>query len=215
MAFTYEYPHPAVSVDIVVFTVKARALNVLLIRRGAEPFRGRWALPGGFVEIDEGLEQAARRELKEETGVDVATVEQLRAFGNPGRDPRERVISIAHFVVLAEAELEIRADSDADEAALFALAELPALAFDHDRILAHARKRLAADAADPLYALRAVPDTFTLPDLKVAYECVSGGQADRRNFRKRVLASGRVEPTGETRRTGSRRPAKLYRRTGA
>jgi 8-oxo-dGTP diphosphatase len=215
VAYTYEYPHPAVSVDVVVFTVYEAALSVLLIRRGAEPFRGRWALPGGFVEIDEGLEHAARRELKEETGVDVATVEQLRAFGDPGRDPRERVISVAHVALIAPPDLRINASSDADAAAVFPVNDLPRLAFDHDRILALARERLSAAAADPLYALRVVPETFTLPELQGAYECLSGDTADRRNFRKRVLGSGRVEPTGETRHTGSHRPANLYRRKDA
>lgn len=215
MTYTYEFPHPAVSVDVVVFTVHEGVLAVLLIRRGAQPFRGRWALPGGFVEIDEGLEQAARRELKEETGVDVATVEQLRAFGDPGRDPRERVISVAHVALIAESDLRISASSDADDAALFPVNELPGLAFDHDRILALARKRLSADAADPLYALRALPETFTLPELQRVYECLSGEAADRRNFRKRVLSSGRIEPTGATRHAGSHRPATLYRRNDA
>lgn len=215
MAYTYEYPHPAVSVDTAVFTVRERALCVLLILRGAEPYKGRWALPGGFVEIDEGLEHAARRELKEETGVDAATVEQLRAFGDPGRDPRERVISVAHFVLVPAADLEIKADSDADEASLFPVDDLPSLAFDHDRILELARARVAAHAADPLYALQVLPGTFTLPELQAASECLSGESADRRNFRKRVLGSGRIEPTGEKRHSGSRRPAKLYRRADA
>ncbi len=213
MAYTYEHPHPAVTVDIVVFTVLQRALCVLLIRRGGEPYRGRWALPGGFVDIDEGLEQAARRELREETGVDAATVEQLHAFGDPRRDPRERVISVAHYALVPQSSLEIEADSDADEATLFRVDELPALAFDHDRIVAFARARVASMAADPLLALRLVADTFTLPELQAAWECIAGESADRRNFRKRVLGSGQVEPTGEQRVTGARRPAKLYRRT--
>lgn len=215
MAYTYEYPHPAVSVDTVVFTLCEGTLCVLLIRRGAEPFKGRWALPGGFVEIDEGLEDAARRELREETGVEARTIDQLRAFGDPGRDPRERVISVAHFALVPEDALDIRADSDADEAGLFTVEDVPALAFDHDAILATARARLAAACADPLYALRAVGDTFTLPELEDAYESLSGESADRDGFRKRVLGSGRVEPTGETHDGGSGRPETLYRRADA
>ena len=138
MAYTYDYPHPAVTVDVVVFTTRDDDLKVLLIRRGREPFKDMWALPGGFIDIDEGLEQAARRELKEETGVDVVDLEQVGAFGDPERDPRERVITVAYYTVIPFDQLHIEASSDASDAKLFSVNGLPELACDHALILQQA-----------------------------------------------------------------------------
>ncbi len=135
MSYTYDYPHPAVTVDVVVFTGRDDDSSVLLIRRGQDPFKGMWALPGGFVDIDEGLEEAARRELKEETGVDVADLEQVGAFGDPDRDPRERIITVAYCAVVAAESLQPRAASDAREARLFSMKDLPELACDHREII--------------------------------------------------------------------------------
>ena len=138
--YTYEYPRPAVTVDIVIVTREARP-RVLLIRRKHEPFAGCWALPGGFVEMEESLESAARRELFEETGVQTKSLEQLAVFGDPGRDPRGRVISIAYLAAVNPAQLKPRAADDAAEVGWFALARPPRLAFDHKEILAAARQR--------------------------------------------------------------------------
>jgi 8-oxo-dGTP diphosphatase len=149
MAYSYPYPHPAVTVDIAVFTVVEGEWQVLLIRRDQEPFEGLWALPGGFVGIDEELEQAARRELLEETGVEAALLEQVGAFGRPDRDPRERVISIAYLTLVSYQRLDTRAGSDAAEVRLFSVDELPQLAFDHADILALARQRLSGRREAP------------------------------------------------------------------
>ena len=134
MPYTYDYPHPAVTVDIVLFSIRREIPSVLLIRRAREPFKGKWALPGGFVDIDEDLEQAARRELEEETGLRDIALEQFHTFGAVDRDPRERVISVAFLAVLPE-EAEPRAGSDAADAGWFPLANLPDMAFDHRQIL--------------------------------------------------------------------------------
>ena len=142
--FTYKHPRPALTVDCVVFGLDQATLKVLLIRRKQEPFAGRWALPGGFVNVDENLDDAARRELLEETGLEPGSIEQLHTFGAPDRDPRERVVSVAYYALVNIGEHRIRAASDAREAAWFPVAEAPDLAFDHDRILELALTRLKA-----------------------------------------------------------------------
>ena len=142
MAYQYAYPRAALGVDCVVFGRDGDALSILLIRRAREPFAGCWALPGGFLELDETLEQAALRELEEEAGVRLAHMQQLRAFDALDRDPRERMISIAHLAVVDRASLAPRGGDDASEAAWFDVEALPPLAFDHAEILAFARERL-------------------------------------------------------------------------
>ncbi len=211
MSYTYDYPHPAVTVDVVVFTIHDGALKVLLIRRAMDPFEGMWALPGGFVGMRESLRRAAWRELKEETGVHAAFLEQLGAFGHPQRDPRERVISIAYYALIPFERLEIAAASDARDARLFALADVPELAFDHSRILRRARGRLRDKFQDPIIALQLVAESFTLSELQGVYELILGEALDKRNFRKKILALGLIEPTGELKRAGAHRPARLYK----
>lgn len=142
--YCYDHPHPAVSVDIAVFRRRDTTLEIVLIRRAAEPFRGDWALPGGFVEIDESLDAAARRELAEETGIEDVALEQLRAFGAPDRDPRERVITVAYCGLVTGRSADLRAASDARRAAWIGMDRLPALAFDHGQIVAAARRRIEA-----------------------------------------------------------------------
>jgi 8-oxo-dGTP diphosphatase len=138
--FCYDYPRPAVTVDVIIVT-RERSPRVLLIRRKHDPFAGMWAIPGGFVDMDESLEDAARRELTEETGVAVGRLEQLHAFGDPGRDPRGRTISVAYLARVRASQVRPRADDDAAEAAWHPLDHLPPLAFDHHKILAYARRR--------------------------------------------------------------------------
>jgi 8-oxo-dGTP diphosphatase len=143
--FTYDYPRPAVTVDVVIVTREANP-RVLLIRRKHAPFAGMWALPGGFVDMDESLEAAARRELFEETGVRAARLEQLHTFGDPGRDPRGRTISVAYLAQVSRARLKPRAADDAAEVAWHSLRSPPRLAFDHRKIVAHARRHLQLGA---------------------------------------------------------------------
>lgn len=142
-SYTYEHPRPSVTVDIVVFQSRPDSLHVLLIQRGREPYKGYWALPGGFVEMDEPLEATARRELQEETGLSVPSLDQLGAYGDPERDPRGRVISIVYLALLPEkADSQVAGASDASRAAWFPVNDLPSLAFDHDKILQDARRNL-------------------------------------------------------------------------
>lgn len=147
MPYTYQYPRVALSVDCVVFAREGSATRVLLIKRGREPYQDHWAIPGGFVEPDETLERAALRELEEETGLKLTRCQQLRAFDAIDRDPRERVISVVHWTVVNAAEHQPRGSDDASEAAWFDVTALPALAFDHAEVLAHAQRALASSDA--------------------------------------------------------------------
>jgi 8-oxo-dGTP diphosphatase len=211
MTFSYEHPHPAVSVDIVIFTVRDRQLKLLLVRRAFEPYRGNWALPGGFVGIDESVEDAARRELEEETGVTGVFLEQLYTFGAPKRDPRERVITIAHYALVPSDHFQLRAATDAEAVGWFALDELPSLAFDHGEIVSLAHRRLVSKLDYSTIALAFMPKKFTLSELQDVYEIIRQERIDKRNFRKWVLALGHVAETREERRGASHRPARLYR----
>ncbi|HEY7840490.1 MAG TPA: NUDIX domain-containing protein [Gammaproteobacteria bacterium] len=210
MTYQYEYPHPAVTTDIVIFTLQDDELKALLIRRALPPFKDSWALPGGFIEIDEDLEACALRELEEETGVTGVYLEQLYTFGRPDRDPRERVITVAYYALVPFDRMNIRASSDATEVAWHACKRLPPLAFDHSRIIQLALERLAAKIDYSTIALQFMPERFTLGELQRVYEAILGEPQDKRNFRKRVMAYGCIEPTGETRRNGNHRPAQLF-----
>ena len=211
MAYCYEYPHPAVTTDVVVFTIRDEHLEVLLVKRAADPYKDYWALPGGFVDIDEDLPDCAKRELEEETGAAGVYLEQLYTFGRPGRDPRERVISVAYYALVPAERLQIRAASDAKAVGWFALTDLPALAFDHDGIIALAHKRLASKLDYSTIALQFMGETFTLSRLQSVYEVILGERLDKRNFRKRVLALDCIEDAGKLARNGNHRPARLYR----
>jgi 8-oxo-dGTP diphosphatase len=209
--YCYPYPHPAVTTDVVVFTIREGRLQLLLIRRGGEPFEGHWALPGGFLAIDEDLELCAKRELEEETGVAGVYLEQLYTFGRPGRDPRERVISVAYYALVPSERLALRPASDATEAAWFPVADLPPLAFDHDQIISTAHERLVAKLDYSTIAFQFLADTFTLSELQEVYETLVDAELDKRNFRKWALALEQIEETGELRRRGRHRPARVYR----
>lgn len=210
MAYTYQHPHPAVTTDIVIFTIRSQRFELLLIRRADDPFKNCWALPGGFIEIDEDLEHCALRELEEETGVSGVYLEQLYTFGAPGRDPRERVISVAWYALAPPDRINIRAASDAREIAWFDVRQLPPLAFDHKNIVELAHQRLSAKLNYSTIALQFMPEKFTLGELQEVYETVLGEKLDKRNFRKRFLALNCIKDTGERRRNGRHRPARLY-----
>ena len=211
MPFTYEYTRPAVTVDITIFTVRNDELNVLLIKRAETPFQGEWALPGGFVTENEGLEAAAERELVEETGVSGVYLEQLATFGAPGRDPRGHTITVAYYALIPSDNLELTASTDAEGVAWFGIDKLPDLAFDHDEILEQALDRLVSKLEYSTIAFQLMPESFTLTELQHVYELIERKAIDKRNFRKRILALAAIEPTGEEKREGPHRPAKLYR----
>ncbi len=209
--YSYRYPHPAVTTDVVVFSISDGKLKLLLIKRGQNPYTGSWAVPGGFLEIDESLEECARRELKEETGMDGIHLEQLHAFGKPGRDPRERVVSVAFYAIAPTADKEPLAGSDATDVAWFPIEQLPKLAFDHSDIIALAHKRLTFNLNCSTIAFRFLSETFTLSETQKVYEIISNNTLDKRNFRKSIINSGVIEETDELRRHGNHRPARLYR----
>ena len=211
MAYTYEYPHPAVTTDIVIFTIRQDELKVLLINRGLPPYQGMWALPGGFVNLDESLEEGARRELEEETGVSDVYLEQLYTFGEPDRDPRERVITVAYYALVPTDEIDIKAGSDAEGVSWIGMQDLPELAFDHQDILDMAYERLSAKLDYSTIAFQFMPRDFTLSELQCVYEVILREPMDKRNFRKRILGLDVIEETGKDKRDGAHRPAKLYR----
>ncbi len=211
MPYTYRYPHPAVTTDIVIFTIRQDELKVLLIKRALPPYKGEWALPGGFIKLGESLEESARRELVEETGVSGVYLEQLYTFGQPDRDPRERVITVAYYALVPSDKLEILAGSDAEGVSWFGLKELPDLAFDHKPILKMAHERLVAKLDYSTIAFQFMPTQFTLSELQHVYELVLREQIDKRNFRKRILSLNLIKETGKERKAGAHRPAKLYR----
>ncbi len=182
---TYEYPRPALTVDIVVFSLWAGKLQLLLIQRGAEPFLGRWALPGGFVKMDESLEEAAQRELQEETGVSAAFMEQLYTYGEPDRDPRGRVVTVACFTLLpADAPISAEGGSDAAQARWFPVDAQPELAFDHSDIITYALRRLRCKLEYSAVGFELLPEEFTLTELQQTYEIVLGEKLDKPNFRR-------------------------------
>jgi 8-oxo-dGTP diphosphatase len=201
--------NPAVTVDVVMLALHKDQLQVLLIKRDIAPFRGRWAIPGGFVHVDESLENAARRELKEETGVKDVYLEQLFTFGDPRRDPRGRVITVAYIALLPGA-VKVEAASDAREAQWWPAIDLPPLAFDHTEIVNYALTRLRYKLEYSAVGFRLLPDTFTLSELQKAYEIILNEPLDKRNFRRRIIEAEVIEPLDES-RSGDGRPARLYR----
>ena len=213
MPHCYDYPRPAVTTDIVVFTLRHERLSVLLIRRAHEPFAGAWALPGGFVEPGETLEQGALRELQEETGLTQVYLEQLYTFGEPERDPRGRVISVAYLALAPWEALQPVAASDAAALDWFDVAQLPPLAFDHRDILSLAHARLRAKMSYSTLAFRLLPEIFTFHELQRVYEIIKEQALDKRNFRKFIRSLHVLQETGERRRGGAHKPAMLYRLT--
>jgi len=205
----HKYHYPAITVDVVIFTLRDDDLQVLLIQRKIPPFEGRWAIPGGFVEASESLEVAARRELQEETGVRDVYLEQLYTFGDPKRDPRGRVVTVAYLALVA-APLAVQAGSDASDARWWPVAKLPKLAFDHTQILQYALKRLRYKLEYSAVGFQLLPPTFTLTEIQKAYETVLGEPLDKRNFRRRILEADILEEAGVAGESRGR-PAKLYR----
>ncbi len=215
MVYTSDYPIFSVTVDVVALTIRSDALCALVVRRGEAPHRGRWALPGGFVQVDEDLAPAATRELSEETGVRVDALEQLATYGAPRRDPRGRTVSVAHLAVIPWAP-EAQAGSDAADAdwrPVESLLRPRALAFDHGRILADGVERARSMLEYTNLATRFVPDLFTITELREVYDVIWGSELDPGNFHRKVVSGtvGFVEESGERREGGAGRPARLFR----
>lgn len=198
----------SVAVDVVVFAIIKNELNVLLIKRVVEP-KDMWAIPGGFVKEDESLDDAAIRELKEETGVSNVYLEQLYTFGEPKRDPRGRVISVSYFALVNHEVLSLKSGSDAKEAKWFPINHNQKLAFDHDKILKYARKRLIWKLEYTNVAYGFLPTRFSLTDLQKVYEAVLGVKLDKRNFRRKFIATNLIKAT-KAKEGGAHRPATLY-----
>jgi len=198
-----------VTVDIVIFTIQTGVLKVLLVKRKIPPFAGQFAIPGGFVHEDEGLDQAALRELREETGVSDVYLEQLYSFGKPDRDPRGRVITVAYFALIS-ADRKLMAGSDAAEADWYSMDHLPSLAFDHAAILNYALERLRNKLEYTTVGFQLLPEKFTLTELQEVYEAILGKNLDKRNFRRKMSVLKILKPLPEYRR-GGQRPAQVYR----
>jgi 8-oxo-dGTP diphosphatase len=213
MPHTYEYPRPAVTVDCVVFglDLSAADLKILLIQRSGEPFANHWALPGGFVDMDETLDAAAKRELQEETGLSRLYLEQLYTFGDPGRDPRDRVITVAYYALVKLTDFNPRAASDAKDVAWFAVSDLPPLAFDHDQVIETALTRLKGKVRYQPIGFELLPTKFTLSQLQRLYETVLERTLDKRNFRKKILGMGLLVELTEIQKDVAHRAARLYR----
>ena len=205
-----KYERPSVTVDVVVFSVVEGELKVLLIKRKNWPFEGMWAIPGGFVDMDEPLEDAAARELYEETGVEGFYLEQFYTFGQPDRDPRTRVISVAYLALVDRSQLQPRAADDAADVGWFSLHDPPPLAFDHVDVLKRALQRLRHKLESTALGSLFMPVEFTLGELRQAYERILNEKLDGRRFRRRILAADILEEAGKRRGDG-RRAARLYR----
>lgn len=207
-----KYDRPSVTVDVVVFTLAGNDLQVLLVQRKYPPDAGMWAIPGGFVHLSESLDDAARRELREETGVTDVYLEQLYTFGAPDRDPRTRVITVAYFALVPFPAVALPdPQEDAAAAAWFSMSQLPPLAFDHPEILEYALTRLRYKLEYTMVGFELLPDTFTLSELQHAYEIILGEALDKRNFRRKILSADIIEETGKMQKEAEGRPAKLYR----
>ena len=210
--YIYDYPRPALTVDCVVFGLDLlnKSLKILLIQRKLEPFQGKWALPGGFVQMDETLEGAAGRELQEETGLAGIYLEQLGAFSAVDRDPRDRIVTVAFLALVKMNNLVLHADTDASDAAWFDFNDIPALAFDHEEILEMAVARLREKLRRQPLGFELLPKKFTLTQLQMLYEIVLETDLDKRNFRKKILSMGLLNELDEIQKDVSHRAARLY-----
>jgi 8-oxo-dGTP diphosphatase len=204
-------PSDMVTVDTLAFAIHDGILDILLVKRKQDPFKATWALPGGFItSSDNTLEEAAIRELYEETNIKNIYLEQLYTFGDRKRDPRGRVVSVAYMALLCNDEFELRASTASSGVAWWPVKKLPELAFDHENIISYGHQRLKYKIEYSPAAFKLLPDKFTLRDLQSVYEAVLGKAVDNRNFRKKFLQTGILQELDETSQESSYRPARLY-----
>ena len=209
LKYHYKYPHPSVTTDCVIFGFDGTKLNVLLVERGVEPYKGRWALPGGFLKMDESAETGARRELIEETGLKTGYIRQFHTFTDPERDPRERVITIAFYALVRISE--VQGGDDAAQACWFPVDNVPALAFDHDLILRRATDELRKQIHFEPIGFELLPEQFTMKQLQHLYEAILGVTFDRRNFYNKMLKLGILTELDEKVPLPNRKLAYLYK----
>lgn len=207
--YCYSYPRPSVTTDCVIFGYDGHDLKILLIKRGIEPFKGMWAFPGGYLQMDETALECAQRELREETGLESAYLEQFRTFSDVNRDPRGRVITIAHLALVKIAE--VQGGDDAERAQWFRICDVPQLAFDHDMILRDAMKTLREKIHFEPIGFELLPEIFTMPQLQNLYESILEVHFDRRNFSNKMLHLGILEDIGERPSNASNRIPVKYR----
>lgn len=205
--FSYRYPRPAVTTDCVIFGFDGKQLHILLIERSRDPYKGTWALPGGFLEMDETAEEGAARELYEETHVKDVFLEQFYVFSAVNCDPRERVVTIAFYALVRQSDYQILAGDDAARACWFEVDELPPLAFDHDEIISKAREHLKIKLKVSPIAFRLLDEQFTMGELQRVYELISGRTYDRQNFYRQAMVSGLLENINEKESS----PTRLFR----
>ncbi|PIQ84279.1 MAG: NUDIX hydrolase [Candidatus Omnitrophica bacterium CG11_big_fil_rev_8_21_14_0_20_63_9] len=203
-------PKHAIAVDVVLLTIQGGTLKVLLVKREQAPYRGTWALPGGVVGADESVDDAALRELHEETNIGNIYLEQLYTFGDPTRDPRGRVITVAYYALVNWQQFQLKARQRVTEASWFAVKRLPTLAFDHRRIVDYALERLRYKINYTTVGFQLLPREFTLTELQSSYEVILGQRLDKRNFRRKMLQLGILKDTAHVRAIGRQRPARLY-----
>ena len=208
LKYHYKYPHPSVTTDSVIFGFDGVGLNVLLVRRGIEPYQGCWTFPGGFLQMDETVEEGAARELQEETGLRQAYMNQFHVYSDPQRDPRERVITVAFYALVRISE--VKGGDDAAEACWFPITEVPRLAFDHDRILRDALQALQRNIHFEPVGFELLPAKFTMAQLQHLYEAILGVQFDRRNFYNKMLRLGILTSLGERVASQKGKDAYLY-----
>ena len=209
LKYCYKYPHPSVTTDCVIFGFDGTKLSVLLVKRGVEPYKGRWAFPGGFMNMDESAEEGALRELQEETGLKGAYIRQFHTFTAPERDPRERVITIAYYALVRMQE--VAGGDDADDARWFTLDEVPQLAFDHDQILRKAQKALRQQIHFEPIGVELLPEAFTIKELQNLYEAILDVHFDRRNFYNKMKRLEMLDATNEKVNPSKQKEAILFR----
>ncbi len=209
-SYTYKYPHPSVTTDCVIFGFDGKELNILLVERGVEPYKGLWALPGGFLKMDETVEECARRELKEETNVSNVFLEQFHTFSAVDRDPRDRVITVAFYALVKPDDYEVIGGDDAANARWFEQNELPPLAFDHEDIISMAKDCLKEKLRTKPVAFKLLNDKFSMTELQTLYEAVLSTKFDRRNFYRKALSSGYLTDQGVSEIAQASRRPNLY-----